>query len=286
MRDPDRHLDPDAVPEVDLTLPNPARVYDYLLGGAHNFATDREFAERMLTALPHARRAAVANRAFLGRAVRACLERGVRQFLDLGSGIPTAAPVHELARRIDPAARVAHVDVEPVSVAMSREILHGVDGTSITAADLTDPAAVLAAPGVAGLLDPAEPVAVLAVSVLHFVADDTLLATLADTYATAFGPGSMLVVSHGSTDVDDPAAAHDMRTVERLTRETSQPARARDRATLRRLLVDRPGHRLDLLEPGLVDVTAWRAEDLPAGRPVGMYALVGEVVPVAGGQSR
>ncbi|MER7438815.1 SAM-dependent methyltransferase [Pseudonocardia alni] len=267
---------PDPVDEIDLTLPNPARVYDYMLGGAHNFATDREFAERVLAALPDTREVALANRAFLGRAVRACLDRGVRQFLDLGSGIPTAEPVHEIAHRADPAARVAYVDVEPVSVAMSRQILTGVDGASITAADLTDAGAVLAAPGVAGLLDPAEPVAVLAVSVLHFVRDDDLLGALFDRYVTAFGPGSMLVVSHGSTDVDDPHTAERMRTIERFTRDTAQPARSRDRALLRRLFVDRPGHRLELLEPGLVDVSDWRAED--GQPPAGMYAVVGEVV--------
>ncbi|WP_224389574.1 SAM-dependent methyltransferase [Pseudonocardia sp. ICBG1293] len=279
---------PDPGDEIDLTLPNPARVYDFMLGGAHNFATDREFAEKLLAVLPDTREVALANRAFLGRAVRACLDRGVRQFLDLGSGIPTAAPVHEIAHRADPAARVAYVDVEAVSVAMSRRILAGVDGTSITAADLTDVDAVLTAPGVADLLDPAEPVAVLAVSVLHFVRDDELLGTLFDRYATAFGPGSMLVVSHGSTDVDDPAAAERMRTIERFTQDSAQPARARDRAQLRHLLVDRTGHRLELLEPGLVDVSAWRPEDgRPPVGPAGMYAVVGEVVPRRGdGQSR
>lgn len=271
---------PVPVDEIDLTLPNPARVYDYMLGGGHNFATDREFAERLLVALPDTRELALANRAFLGRAVRACLDRGVRQFLDLGSGIPTAEPVHEIAHRADPTARVAYVDVEPVSVAMSRQLLTWVEGASITAADLTDVEAVLAAPGVAGLLDPDEPVAVLAVSVLHFVGDDDLLGALFDRYTTAFGPGSMLVVSHGSTDVDDPRIAERMRTVERFTQDTAQPARSRDRALLRRLLVDRPGHRLQLLEPGMVDVADWRAEAgrSPAG-PAGMYAVVGEVVP-------
>ena len=116
----------------------------------------------------------------------------------------------------------------------------------------------------------------LAVSVLHFVRDDDLLGALFDRYVTAFGPGSMLVVSHGSTDVDDPHTAERMRTIERFTRDTAQPARSRDRALLRRLFVDRPGHRLELLEPGLVDVSDWRAED--GQPPAGMYAVVGEVV--------
>ena len=261
----------------DLDLPNPARIYDYMLGGAHNFAADRDFAERLLRAQPGARDGAVANRAFLGRAVRTCVERGCRQFLDLGSGIPTAEPVHEIARRHDPDARIAYVDTEPVAVAMSREILSGVDGVTITAADLTDPDAVLGAPGVADLLDPDEPTAVLAVSVLHFVRDDAVLAGLLDRYCDAVGPGSVLVASHGSTDVDDARAAEEMRTVERFTRDSAQPATSRDRATLRSL-----AHRLDLLEPGMVDVTRWRADpEHDAGRVVGMYAIVGEI-----GQSR
>lgn len=270
---------PDRPDAPDLSLPEPARVYDYMLGGAHNFAADRAFAERLLDALPGVRDAAVANRAFLGRAVRTCLERGCRQFLDLGSGIPTAEPVHEIARRHDPSARVAYVDKEPVAVAMSREILSGVQGVTITAADLTDPDAVLGAPGVADLLDPAEPTAVLAVSVLHFVRDDALLADLFDRYCGAVGPGSLLVVSHGSTDVDDARAAEEMRTIERFTRDSAQPAVARDRETLGRLLLDRPGHRVDLIEPGLVDVSRWRVDPgQEPGRTVGMYALVGEIV--------
>lgn len=261
--------------QPDLTRPNSARVYDYMLGGAHNFAADRDFAGRILQQLPGARDGAVANRAFLGRAVRTCVEQGCRQFLDLGSGIPTAQPVHEIARRHDPSARVAYVDVEPVAVAMSREILEGVDGATITAADLTDPDTVLSAPGVAGLLDPAVPTAVLAVSVLHFVLDDAVLAGLLDRYCDAVAPGSMLVLSHGSTDTDDERAAAEMATLERLTRDSASPAVARDRETLRRLT-----RRLDLLEPGMVDVSRWRPDepDRP-GRDVGMYAVVGRIGP-------
>ncbi|MEQ3551386.1 SAM-dependent methyltransferase [Pseudonocardia nematodicida] len=266
---------PDPACEPDLTLPNPARVYDHMLGGAHNFAADRAFAARILEALPGARDAAVANRSFVHRAVRACLELGCRQFLDLGSGIPTAEPVHTIAHRHDPAARVAYVDIEPVAVSISRSVLDGVEGATITAADLCDPEAVLAAPGVAGLLDPQQPTAVLAASVLHFVPDDDLLAALLARYCDAVGPGSMLVISHGSTDQDDPAVGEEMAMLERFTKESAQPATSRDRDTLRRLTA-----RLDLIEPGLVDVTRWRPDD-PAepGREVGMYALVGRIRP-------
>ncbi|MEV1295537.1 SAM-dependent methyltransferase [Pseudonocardia sp. NPDC049635] len=270
-------IEPESAAEPDLSLPSAARVYDFLLGGGHNFAVDRAIAERIIQAVPTARETAVANRAFLGRAVRACLDRGCRQFLDLGSGIPTVEPVHEIAHRCDPSARIAYVDTDPVAVSISRDLLAGVDRATITAADLTDPEAVLSAPGVAGLLDPAEPTVVLAVSVLHYVGDDELVARLLDRYCSAFGPGSMLVFSHGSTDVDDPAAVTGTEGMLRLARDSGHPIVPRDRATLRRMTAG-----VDLLEPGLVDVSRWRVDDPDPGPVLGVYGLVGTVR----GQSR
>lgn len=150
--------DPPELPEApDLTLPNPARVYDFMLGGSHNFAADREFAERVLSVYPQAWQVAVSNRSFLHRAVTTCLRAGARQFLDLGSGIPAAGNVHEIARAHDPSSRVAYVDIEPVAVTHSRAVLGDTDGVSVTAADLRRPEHVLAAPGVTGVLDFADP---------------------------------------------------------------------------------------------------------------------------------
>lgn len=255
---------PEPADEPDLSLPGSARVYDYFLGGGHNVAVDRALAERIVELVPAARDTAVANRAFLGRAVRACLDRGCRQFLDLGSGIPTVEPVHEIAHRYDPSARVAYVDTDPVAVAISRDVLSGVDRATVTAADLTDPDTVLSAPGVAGLLDPAEPTAVLAVAVLHHVADDELVVRLIDRYCSAFGPGSMLVFSHGSTDVDDPAAVAGTVGVQQLARDSGHPLVLRDRGALRRLTAG-----VDPLEPGLVDVSRWRPDEPPPAGPSG-----------------
>ncbi|GAA1389818.1 SAM-dependent methyltransferase [Pseudonocardia kongjuensis] len=263
---------PESADEPDLSLPSSARIYDFLLGGGHNFAVDRQLAERILQVVPAARDTAVANRAFLGRAVRACLDRGCRQFLDLGSGIPTVEAVHETAQRYDPSARVAYVDTDPVAVAISRDVLAGSDRATVTAADLTDPDAVLSAPGVAGLLDPAEPTAVLAVSVLHYVADDDLVARLIGRYCSAFGPGSMLVLSHGSTDVDDPAAVAGTVGMQQLARDSGHPLVLRDRGVLRRVTAG-----VDPLEPGLVDITRWRCDEPAPGPVLGMYALVGTV---------
>ncbi|MGH3545345.1 MAG: SAM-dependent methyltransferase, partial [Mycobacteriales bacterium] len=152
------------IPEkVDPDLPNPARMYDYYLGGAHNFAADRELAQRALAAQPALARAAQCNRHFLGRVVRYSIGAGIDQFLDLGSGIPTAGNVHQVAQQQSPLARVAYVDNESVAVAHSAELLLNNPNASITHADLRDVDAVLSAPGVAGLLDFSRPIALLTV---------------------------------------------------------------------------------------------------------------------------
>ncbi|MBW0106848.1 SAM-dependent methyltransferase, partial [Pseudonocardia sp. KRD291] len=242
----------------------------FMLGGSHNFAADREFAERVLSVYPQAWQVAVSNRAFLHRAVTTCLQAGVRQFLDLGSGIPAAGNVHEIARAHDPSTRVAYVDIEPVAVTHSRAVLEGTDGVSVTAADLRRPDHVLAAPGVTGVLDFAEPIALLMVSVLHFVpaADD--LPGIVARYRGALAPGSMLVCSHGSTDFTDPEAASSARRLEQLTQDSAQPAYARSRAELT-AVVDG----FDLLEPGMVDLDLWRPEPGATYHRTGVYAMVG-----------
>ena len=262
--------DQGAPAEPDLLRPSPARIYDYMLGGSHNFAVDREVAETALAAHPQMRQSAMANRSFLRRAVTACLESGIRQFLDVGSGIPSVGNVHDIARAHDPAARVAYVDSEPVAVEHSRTVLAGLDGVSITHADLRDPRRVLAAPGVAGVLDLDRPFALLAVSVLHFVPHADDLPAILAGYRSAMAPGSMLVCSHGTTDLGDPEAAESMRTMERLTRGSSQPANARDLAALAEACA---GFRL--LEPGMVDVVDWRPEPGESTRPTGMCGFVG-----------
>lgn len=256
--------------EPDLSRPNPARVYDFMLGGSHNFAADREFADRVLAVYPKAWQVAVSNRAFLHRSVRTCLDAGVRQFLDLGSGIPAVANVHEVARAHDPSSRVAYVDIEPVAVTHSRAVLEGVEGVSITAADLRHPGRVLAAPGVTGVLDFAEPIALLMVSVLHFVPAAEDLAGIVARYRDALAPGSMLVCSHGSTDFTDPEAASSARRLEQLTQDSAQPAYARSRAELA-AVVDG----FDLLDPGMVDLDLWRPEPGATYHRTGMYAMVG-----------
>ena len=259
-----------AVPE--LLLPNLARVYDFLRGGSHNFATDRAFAERVLAAYPQVWRVATANRAFLRRMVQACLQAGVRQFLDLGSGIPTADTVHQIARAHDPGARVAYVDVEPVAVSHSQTVLGGLHGVSITEADLRQPEVVLAAPGLSEVLDFAEPVGLLTVAVLQFVAPDEDPAGILARYRAALSPGSMWVCSHVSTDFADPAVAESARRLVALTRDSAQPAYARDRTALAALADESA-----LLDPGIVDIARWRPEPDQNQDQTGVYGLVGRL---------
>ncbi|WP_285591285.1 SAM-dependent methyltransferase [Actinomycetospora sp. NBRC 106378] len=258
----------DAMPDTDR--PNAARIYDYMLGGAHHFAVDRAAAAQMLERFPDAARAGHANRDFLRRAVEFCCARGIRQFLDLGSGIPTVGNVHEVARRHDPDVRVAYVDIEPVAIAYSREVIGDDPLVTVTRADLRRPQDVLAAPGVAGLLDRSAPVAVLAVASLHYVAPEDGLTAVVAAYRAALVPGSAFVMSHGSDDVDDEDAAAHIRELAEVMRHSATPAYVRTRAELLDALAP-----FELADPGLVDIRRWRAEsDLPDAAVYGAVGLV------------
>ena len=258
--------EPGWVPEwVDTTRANTARVYDYWLGGSHNLLADQDAGRAMAAVEPQVRAIVQANRAFIGRAVRFLTAAGVRQFLDIGSGIPTQGNVHEIAQQADPGARVAYADLDPVAVAHSRAILTGNPGATAIQADLRQPDLILADPAVRKLIDFSRPAAVLLVAVLHFLADTDdpwrLVATLRD----ALAPGSYLVISHG-TDENDPARA---RAAEKLyNRSVTTQARARSRAAIGDFFAG-----FELVDPGLVYVPLWRP-DSPADVPEdpGRYA--------------
>ena len=252
---------------IDFERANAARIYDYFLGGAHNFASDREQAARIVAANPDMPRVCRVNRAFLGRVVRSCLTQGVDQFLDLGSGVPTVGNVHEIALRQRPTARVAYVDFEPVAVHHAREITAGLDGVSVTQGDLRRPEEILHDPGVADLLDFDRPVAILAVGVLHFIDDD--LPAIFGRYRDALGPGSILALNHGSSDQDDPELAESVRAIERGYRGSATPVVLRDRVQIRDLFDG-----FELVPPGLVDPAHWPVPN-PSEQPVGAYAAVG-----------
>jgi hypothetical protein len=236
--------------ELDLDRPNAARMYDYYLGGSHNFAVDRELAAKVLEAWPDMPRAAQANRAFLRRAVRFLAAEGIRQFLDIGSGIPTVGNVHEVAQAAAADARVVYVDTDPVAVAHSRAILAGDEQTAVVEADGRDPAALLANPAVTAVLDPAKPVGLLMVALLHFVPDEQDPRGILAGYAAALAPGSWVAVSHGSTD-SAPGVAQ----MEELYQRTATPVRFRSRDELAELLGD-----VELVEPGVEFLPAWRPD--------------------------
>ena len=233
---------------IDLSRPNAARMYDYLLGGAHNFDPDRQYAERLLAMAPEVREIAGANRAFLRRAVTWLVTNGVDQFLDLGSGIPTVGNVHEVAHRLDPACRVVYVDTEPVAVTHARQLLADEPRVAALQADLRDPASVLAAPEVTGTLDLSRPVAVLLVSVLHFVPDEQRPADLVGAYLAGTVPGSYLAISHVTRNEHTDE-------VRSLYRQTSDRLYPRDRAEIAALLGGYP-----LVPPGLVRLPDWHPD--------------------------
>ncbi|GAA5200057.1 SAM-dependent methyltransferase [Rugosimonospora acidiphila] len=248
---------------VDFDTPSAARIYDYWLGGAHNFAVDREAARAVTDAVPTAPAIAQANRAFLHRAVRWLTDQGIRQFLDIGSGIPTGGNVHEVAQRAAPDSRVVYVDLDPIAVAHSREILACDDRAVAIEEDLRRPAAILAHPKLRAVLDLDRPVGLLLVSVLHFVpaTDDPYGAV--QHLRDALAPGSFLALTHGAVDGFDRAAAA---TTKQIYQSTSGPTgELRTREQIQAFFGD-----FDLVEPGLVWMSQWRPDQgAEAGRPDG-----------------
>ncbi len=238
--------------ELDAKRPNSARMYDYFLGGAQNFAVDRLVAEQAATAFPYIRISTRLNRSYLGRVVAHLSERGVDQFLDLGSGIPTVGNVHEVAQQLNPKARIAYVDYEPIAVAHGRRLLADADNVTITQADIRHPQEVLTAPTVTDLLDFDRPIAVLAMAILHFIPDGAHPHAMLAAYRTACAPGSYLAISHGSqvtlTDqqIDEFLGAY---------ARTPTPALLRTLGEISTLM-----HGYELIDPGLVLLPQWHPE--------------------------
>jgi hypothetical protein len=249
------------VPQIDVSRPHTARMYDYYLGGKNHFAADRELAEKVLASMPSARTAARENRAFMGRAVRFLAEQaGIRQFLDIGTGLPTTNSVHEVAQAVAPAARVVYADNDPLVLAHARALLtSSPEGrTAYIQADLRDPEAILSSPVVREVLDFGQPVALLLVAVLHFIPDEARPAEIVATLVGALPSGSYLVASHGTTEHDPvgPAAG------QAAYRASGVTGRARDSDEFARLAFSG----LDLVPPGVVLVSEWRPES-PGPRP-------------------
>jgi hypothetical protein len=246
---------PDWVPEgIEVSLPNAARVYDYVLGGYHNFAADREFVDQALEVWPSAAAVGIAHRAFIRRSVRWLVyEAGIRQFLDIGSGIPTLGNVHEIAQAVAPESRVMYVDIDPVAVAHSKAILADNPLADAFQADLRDMDDILRHRDVTTLLDFDEPVAVLFNSVLHYVSDtDTVLAVLARLRETMVRD-SHLVITHGTAVAELTREQSHVTELYRGTRPV--PGQMRTVDDIRALLGD-----LEPVAPGIVPVTEWHPD--------------------------
>lgn len=251
---------------VDLEKPSAARAYDYVLGGNHNFAVDREFVEKMLAMQPEVKRFALMNRAFMRRAVLFMLDQGIRQFLDLGSGIPTVGNVHEIAQEVDPASRVVYVDNEHVAVAHSQLILENNENAAMVHADIAKPLLVLQDPVTRKLLDFERPVGVLAITIGHYILDEHDPIGVFRAYRDAVAPGSYLAITHLTDDFVEVS------NVTESMKKSQNHVVARSRAEVQELFGD-----FELVEPGLVTTSQWRPEresDAVDAAKDGLYAGV------------
>ncbi|OQD57103.1 hypothetical protein BM536_003340 [Streptomyces phaeoluteigriseus] len=242
---------------IDISVPSVSRIYDYYLGGSHNFEVDREAARRAMEFMPGLPKIMQANRAFTRRAVRYAADAGITQFLDIGSGIPTFGNVHEVAQTARPGARVVYVDHDPVAVAHSQVVLEGNADAAVVAADLLKPRDILASPQVEQLLDLERPVALLLVAILHFVEDtDDPYAAVAELTA-ALAPGSLLVLTHASYEGIPLPPGRAEGAVD-VYRDIRNPLIMRSRDEIARFF---EGY--DMVEPGLVPMPHWRPETAP-----------------------
>jgi hypothetical protein len=240
--------------DVDIEHPSPARVYDYYLGGSHNFAVDRQLATQAIKLWPELPLIMQANRAFLRRSVRYLVSHGVTQFLDIGSGIPTEGNVHQVARVASPECRVVYVDIDPVAADHCRAILVGDLQADIVQADLRDAAAIFDSPTTRRLLDLTQPLGVLMVAMLHFIPDTADPAGIVALYRKMMPPGSYLAVSHATHEGrPDQADSH-----AELYRRAGAPLTMRSRAEIERIIKG-----FDLVPPGIVFLPLWRP-DSPA----------------------
>jgi hypothetical protein len=191
-------MDPDmpVPPGVDPNVPSPARMYDYYLGGTYNYQCDRDAAERIRAQMPDLQDAAWANRGFHQRAATWIAEQGIRQFIDIGSGLPTVGNTHEVVQKVHPGARVVYVDNDPIVAAHAAELLAGSHTATLIQADLRDPGTVLGDREMRELIDFTEPAGLLMTAVVHFVADDEDPWGLLARYIGALAPGSYLALSH------------------------------------------------------------------------------------------
>ena len=243
-----------APPGINTRIPNMARMYDYALGGKDNFAADRAAVEKLFSLAPENRDVPRANRRFLGRAVRFTAAVGIRQFLDLGTGLPSQGHVHEVVAETHQDAHVVYVDYDPVVVNHASALLRGSDSVTVIQADIRDPQGILAHPDVTRLIDWSQPVALLFLAVLHGIPDADDPAGIVRAFAGHMAPGSYLILSHLSSEGHSPQLVAQK---EEVFARSNAPVSYRSRAEILRMFDG-----FDLAEPGLTTVTQWRGDDL------------------------
>ena len=258
-------------PEFNTGVAHPARVYDYFLGGKDNYASDRVLGDAIIAAMPSTLTAARANRAFLGRAVRYLVrEAGIRQFLDIGTGIPTAGNTHEVAQSAAPESRVFYVDNDPVVLAHARALMtsHPAGATAFIQADLREPGKILADPELRATLDLGRPVALMLLAVLHFLTDADDARGIVAELVGALPPGSYLALTHSTADF----SPRELSGVADATRQAGVRYTPRSQAEVAAFFSG-----LDLVDPGVVPVLAWRPDDGAPEDPrtAFIYAAVG-----------
>jgi SAM-dependent methyltransferase len=255
---------------IDIDTPSASRLYDYYLGGSHNFAADRVVAEQALAVMPEGPLLAQLNRAFLRRAVRFCVAAGIRQFLDIGSGIPTLGNVHEVAQQAAPEAKVVYVDTDPVAVAHSRAMLADNPNATVIQEDLRHPDRIVEHAETRRMLDLDRPTALLLVAVLHFIPDRDDPVDVIGRLRDVLVPGSFLILSHATYE----GRPDDADKITELYRNTANPLTLRGRSEVTKLFDG-----FDLVDPGVVWAPEWRPdspEDLgEAPERAGIHVGVG-----------
>ena len=262
-------------PGIDITKPNIARVYDFMVGGKDHFAIDRMAAGRAMEIMPDAQEAGHACRAFLRRAVRyLAAEAGIRQFLDIGSGLPTATNVHQVAHEVDPSARVVYVDNDPMVLAHGRALLADERTTTVIQSDVRSPGEILGHPVVRDYLDFSKPVGLLLLSILHHLHDGEDPGGIAATLRDALPSGSHLAIIHFWDPADEhPETSLKVKDAERVFNETLGTGRWRRRADVQTYFGD-----FAMVEPGLVPLAEWRPDaEAAAEQKDSYYTMIGGV---------
>ncbi len=269
-----------SLPEVDPSRPSIARIYDFWLGGSQNFEADREAGRRAAEALPSLPAWAKANRVFLRHVVGELVTaHGVRQFLDLGSGVPTVGNVHEIAQAVDPEATVVYIDMDPVAIAHARTLLAGNATAHAALADLREPQVVLDHPVVRENIDWNKPVAVLMFAVLHFIPDDEQAAQIVRAFTEPCAPGSYLALSHGGYDHN--ALEAQQQAAQNYVQRTGVPFTARTADQIAPWLKG-----LEIQPPGLANVDVWLPSLREGGNPVPPSLGVLARKPISGGDEK